>query len=218
MRSKEFQISNCFKRNCLRQDKCQISNNNGQTLLELVVVIAVIIIVVGALTFATIASLRNASFSQNQVQATKLAQEAIERVRIGRDRNKNIVGLVVDGKNVFSWDGNNAPCRDNTGSIWCNQININCGNTNLNPPIYCFFNINSEGELLHLTAYGKNPDNPNQSILPPGAESIPPFTRAVIISDHPSTKDIQKTVTAVVTWTDISGFHESRLTTILSKL
>lgn len=61
-------------------------NEKGQSLLELVVSIAIAILVLGALTFAIITSLRNASFASNQAQATKLAQEGLENVRSTRDR------------------------------------------------------------------------------------------------------------------------------------
>lgn len=65
----------------------------GQTLIEVIVVVTVSVIVVGALVFATIASLRNASFSKNQAQATKLAQDGLEKVRTIRDRDTTFLGL-----------------------------------------------------------------------------------------------------------------------------
>ena len=64
-----------------------IYSEKGQSLMELVVVIAVVVIVVAALAFATIASLRNANLAKNQAQATKLAQEGLEKIRSLRDRN-----------------------------------------------------------------------------------------------------------------------------------
>lgn len=184
----------------------------GQSLVELVVVVAAMVIVVGALTFATIASLRNAQFSKNQAQATKLAQEGIERVRTGRDRNQLINHNGFLGS-VISWNGSSS----GAGRFWDYLINGNCGNVGADPKVYCFFNVNSLGVLSYITAYGQNPNNPNQPILPQGAESIPPFNRAVIISDDALTRDSQKTVTAVVTWTDFSGNHKSELTTILRR-
>lgn len=184
----------------------------GQSLIELVVVVAAMVIVVGALTFATIASLRNAQFSKNQAQATKLAQEAIERVRAGRDRNQPINHNGSLG-NVTSWNGSNS----GAGKFWDYLINGNCGNVTIDPKVYCFFNVNNLGVLSYITAYGQNPNNPSQQFLPNGAESIPPFDRAIIISDDDQTKDSQKTVTAIVTWTDFSGSHKSELTTILRR-
>lgn len=186
---------------------------SGQSLMELVVVVAVIVVVVGALTFATIASLRNAQFSKNQAQATKLAQEGLERVRLSRDRNQPITHSGALG-NVVSWNGN----TQGQGKFWDYQINGNCGNVALAPPVYCFFNIDSSGKLSYLAAWGQNPASADQSALPSNAESIPPFKRAVIVSDDSTTFQVQKKITVVVTWTDFSGYHESRLTTILRRI
>lgn len=64
--------------------------SKGQSLLELIIVMAVAIIVIGALTVVTISSLRNANLSKNQLQATKFAQEGIEKVRSIRDRDGTV--------------------------------------------------------------------------------------------------------------------------------
>lgn len=179
------------------------SSENGQSLMELIVVIAVIVFVVGALTFATIASLRNAVFAQNQAQATKLAQEGLERVRVGRDRNEEISALpdVSDCPNVDSWNG------DTTAyPIWSCKIYNTCGSGG-----DCYFNVSSSGALNYLTS---SPTFPTA-----GTESIPPmFNRAIMILDDSTTYSSQKTVTAIVIWRDVSGSHESRLTTILRKI
>ncbi len=62
-------------------------NSKGQSLIELIIVITVGLIIIGALVFATISSLRNAQFASDQIQATKLAQEGLEKIRTLRDRN-----------------------------------------------------------------------------------------------------------------------------------
>lgn len=175
-------------------------SSKGQTLLELVVVISVCVLVVGALVFATIASLRNAQFAKNQAQATKLAQEGIERVRVGRDRNQCINNL---DPGVQSWNGNssNTACSG-AGSIWGYQITDNCGSSSL--PTYCYLKVLPDGTLNYA---GVSKD------IPANAEVIPPaFKRAVIIADDSSNS---KRVTVVVQWNDFSGSHQSRLTTIL---
>jgi len=169
-------------------------SEKGQTLLELIVVITVIVFVVGALTFATIASLRNANFAQNQAQATKLAQEGIELVRAGRDRNSQI----DFGTSQTTW-------RD--AALWEENITTLCGITP------CYFILQNGTNLLQVG----NGDNFNFDF----AEQIPPtnplFQRAIIISDD-SSYAVQKEVTAKVLWKDASGSHSSRVTTILRKL
>lgn len=187
-------------------------NNLGQTLLELIVVVAVIIIVLGAIVFATIASIRNATLAKLSAQATKYAQEALERVRSGRDRNRPI--SIIGVPSVDSWNG--------TGPIWDYHISENCDIPDFNPPGACYFNIDSTGQLTNI-GFGV-------TSIPSSAEGIPStnpvFKRFILISDDLNhDKNFgnddwqnQKEVTAVVTWTDFSGNHKSRLTTILRRL
>ena len=54
--------------------------NKGQTLIEMVVALGLAIIIVGAIASLTVNGLRNASQSQNQTIATKLAQQAMDQV------------------------------------------------------------------------------------------------------------------------------------------
>ncbi|MFH1535585.1 MAG: hypothetical protein ABIC96_00735 [Patescibacteria group bacterium] len=169
-------------------------DQKGQSLLEVIVAASVGILVVGALTFATIFSLRNASFAKTSAQATKLAQEGIERVRTGRDRNAPISGVFqIDGNDIVSWDDPN---------LWSSQIRPNCTPN-------CYFNIDSSGKLQYLTA---------ASAIPSIAETVGQFKRVIILSDDPSSYSTQKQVTSIVTWTDFAGPHESKLMTILRKL
>lgn len=183
-------------------------HQQGQSLMELIVVITVIVFVVGALTFATIASLRNAVFAQNQAQATKLAQEALERVRVGRDRNECITNLDTS---VNSWNAGNSSCLGD--SIWGYQISGNglCDDPSLGK---CYFNVGLGGILTNIGFAS--------ALFPASlAEGIPTanpvFRRAVLLSDD-STYATQKTVTVIVRWSDFAGEHESKLTTILRKL
>ncbi|MEK7617290.1 MAG: hypothetical protein AAB414_04490 [Patescibacteria group bacterium] len=177
----------------------------GQTLLELILVITVIIFVVGALVFATISSLRNASFAQNQAQATKLAQEGIERVRTGRDRNQCINNLTAGGKTPMSWNGDNPNCTS-TDSFWSTAINGNCGD---NTTTFCYFKVDDQGVLTNIGT------GDGQTVPSGGDVSNPPFKRAVIISDDSTTS---KTITVIVTWIDFSGNHSSKLTTVLRQI
>lgn len=186
-------------------------SNTGQSLVELIVVIAVIVIVAGALVFATIASIRNAQFAKNQAQATKLAQEGLERVKTGRDRNPpNVISnFTLNSATVESWQD---------PDLW-SKIDGNCGNSALNPPTYCFFKLISISGAIQNIGVG--------SFVPSLAEIIPntPFRRVIILSDSSAScaigvacYTVEKIVTSVVTWTDFSGTHESKLTTILRKI
>lgn len=181
--------------------------SKGQSLIEVIVATTVGVLVVSALTFAVIFSLRNAKFSQNQNQATKLAQEGIERVRSGRDRNEQINGLVsvtdcpTSGTAVNSWNGNTSG-----SSIWnCKIYNAHGSGGNA----YFKFSSGSNNNLSFLIT---------ASSIPNPAELIPPFNRGIILSDDVSTYSTQKKVTVIVQWTDSTGSHESKLTTILRRL
>lgn len=180
------------------------SDQKGQTLIELIVVISVSVIVISALVFVTIASLRNAQFSRNQAQATKLSQEGIEKVRSARDRGGLIIGGFTIGDAVIdSWKDTD---------LWNNQVNGNCGNDTATPPTFCYFKFNSSGALQYLTV---DRDIPSSAEDPLGDGR---FKRVIILADDVSTYQQQKKVTSLVRWTDFSGNHESRLTTILGKL
>lgn len=177
----------------------------GQSLTEVIIAATVGVFVVTALTFATIFSLRNASFAKNSSQATKLAQQGLEWVRTGRDRNECINNLA---SSVNSWDGDSSDTTCfGAGSIWTYQINGNCGNTTANPPTYCFFKVNSTGVLQYIGI--------TSSLAEGIPQANPVFKRAVILSDYSTD---QKKVTVIVTWSDVAGPHESRLSTILRRL
>ena len=169
-------------------------SEKGQSLMEVVVALTVGILVVTALTFATLFSFINASFSKASVQATKLAQEGLERVRSSRDKNAKInPPLTINGDTIDSW---------NNPDLWSNQIGPNCAPN-------CYFNVDADGTLKHLTAAAS---------IPSGAEQVGQFRRVITLSDDLTSYSTQKKVTAIVTWTDAAGSHESKLTTILGKL
>lgn len=155
-------------------------NEKGQTILEVVVVIAVVLIVAGALVFATVFSLRNSNFAKSQTQATKLAQEGLEEVRTQRDRNGTITGIF----GVNNW---------NDDSFWTvNKITSTC-------PSLCYFIIRGSG------------------LVTSGAEQFGQFHRAIILEDEGDGTTAKK-ITAIVQWTDATGSHESRLSTVLRKI
>ncbi len=196
----------------------------GQTLTEVIVVSTVGILVVTALTLATIFSLRNASSSKNESQATKLAQEGIERVRTGRDRNS---AISITGVSVTSWDGSGTACSGvpsiKTDSIWCYKITAAGGCDN--PASMggtdgkCYFNIDPTNQSL--TNIGFAFVSTSLNLLPSLSETIPSgsqvFKRVVLLSDD-TNYTAQKIITVIVQWTDFSGTHQSQLSTYLRKL
>ena len=173
---------------------------NGQTLLEVIVVIAVGIIVVGALVFATISSLRNAATAKNQAQATKLAQEGLEKVRTSRDRNGQIANFTGTCVGCTSWVS--------TDPLWTRNLSTAgiCGT----PPSGCYFTLNftlnPSGDLDYITFSASPPST--------GGEQIGNFRRFIILSDDANFAK-WKIAEALVTWSDFAGSHQSRMKSIL---
>ncbi len=64
-----------------------MKQNKGQSLVEVVLALGVAVVVILALVRATVVSMRNANFAKNESLATKYAQEAIESVRLLRDKS-----------------------------------------------------------------------------------------------------------------------------------
>lgn len=164
----------------------------GQSLIEVIVAATVGIMVVGALTFATIFSLRNANFAKNSAQATKLAQEGIEKIRTLRDRD----GLVIytsGGVTVSKFSDLYNPAL----SFSC-SLNIN----------NCYFYFNVAGTLT-----GGTSANFDSNITPN-------FQRQFLIEDaDPGQKKITALVKwSDFACGATPNCHESRLTTILRKL
>lgn len=177
------------------------SNQKGYTLVEVIISIAVSVLVIGALTFATISSLRNAQLAKRQSQATKYAQQGLEKVRSFRDRD----GAVAT----------NFPAQPtNFSGLWTIYMSSDTGNC---PAGICYFRISNETTLTQGLASTANED------LEGGT-----FKRQIQVVDQDicgsgATQTSQcytkeKQVTSLVRWTDFAGDHESKLTTVLRKL
>ena len=162
------------------------SGEAGQTLIEMIVVITVGIMVVGALTFAVLFSLRNAKFSQNQNQATKLAQEGLEKLRRVRAKD-GVVNFIY---------GSPSTTTTKFSDLWNVRMYETCSP--------CYFTFSTDGVLI---------DGSSSSF-----ENLVNFQRQIQIQDVSASYNQEKTMTAVVKWTDATGDHQSKLTTILSKL
>lgn len=83
---------------------------SGQSLIEVVVALGIVIIIVTAIAISTTSGLKNAQFSKNQTQATKIAQEGLEAVKvIKRDNcpvviNNNQYFWANTNQNALIWD------------------------------------------------------------------------------------------------------------------
>lgn len=64
-------------------------NEQGQSLVEVLVVVVLAAMMIVSLIAIILASLKNAQFAQNQTQATKIAQDTVDKIRVIRDDNKS---------------------------------------------------------------------------------------------------------------------------------
>lgn len=186
-------------------------NDRGQNLIELLVAMTVGIIVVGALVFATISSLRNTSLAKNKIQATKLAQEAIERVRSARDRDALINFGYLDGMGNPVYN----PVRWDDDTLWSSRIISPtglCGNT---PD--CYLKLESSNDLIWVSNSSSFPEGFGEGINQIDSSNYQ-FERAIVISDDPAAYTIEKKIEVIVRWKEFSGPSESRLTTVLGRL
>ncbi|MBI2616830.1 hypothetical protein HYW55_01695 [Candidatus Gottesmanbacteria bacterium] len=60
-------------------------NENGQTILEVLIALALIILFLSGVIIVELFSLRNAQYAQNKSIATHLARQQLERARVVRD-------------------------------------------------------------------------------------------------------------------------------------
>ncbi|MBI2601179.1 prepilin-type N-terminal cleavage/methylation domain-containing protein [Candidatus Daviesbacteria bacterium] len=166
------------------------SSQSGQSLIELIIVIMLGVLIVGALTFATIASLRNSQLAKTQSQATKLAQEGLEAVRRIRDADKRVTYTYVPSSGTST-------TTDEFSDLW----SVPCPSTGK-----CYFILSSSNTVLQ--------EGGSSSYEDISGRFTRRFTRQVIIEDGKST-GVEKLVTVLVKWTDFAGEHESKVTTIL---
>lgn len=165
-------------------------NQQGQALLELTIATGLALMVVTALTITTIIGLRNSQFAQNQLQATKLAQEGLEIVRTIRDRDYTVC-LEID--NVYKWSDLRNKNFSTPRSLVIEKNVSSC-------PLGA--GINTSPLWLKST---------------PTPEIIGNFKREIFIQGNSSlNKNIQ--ITSRVSWTDFSGTHKSELVTKLSTI
>lgn len=115
-------------------------NEKGQSLIELIVSITIAILVLSSLAFAIITSLRNASLANSQAQATKLAQEGLEKVRSIRDRDGATDYIKADGTHTGKFS-----------ELW--SISFTCSGENCVPANGGFILDNSSLKGVSITTF-----------------------------------------------------------------
>lgn len=165
-------------------------NQRGQALLEVTIATGLAVMIITAIAITTIIGLRNSQFAQNQIQATKYAQEGLELVRAIQGRNCPVT-VTASGTSYYWYDD---PTIDNEERIWGKQANL-IGT--FQPRL-----SSTNCDLRTVTS----PETVNNR-----------FRRSILLGNITPTANVAKLkVTSVVSWTDFSGDHQSQLVTILS--
>lgn len=173
---------------------------SGQSLLEITITLGISVVIILAIAITTIQGLLSSQLSQNQTQATKYAQEGLEKIRLLKTSN---VGITIrDLGQTYFWVAD-APA---TSLIW--NLNV--------------LNVLTEGDLKTVFEFPPNcvglqcvPVNVDSQNDP--GEQVPfPNGRFYRKITMVKSADNSLKVTAVVTWKDVSGDHESRLVTVLT--
>lgn len=185
----------------------KMKNQGGQSLIEVLVALVVVMIMVVALIVVILGSLKNSQFAQKQVQATKYAQEAIDKVRAIRDRE----GL------ISFHDPSALTCALTcTSPPICNfSVFWSCPLTPPDSPCTILKAGETEGCYFLLTDEDSALSEPNA--VDQISDQIPAedMKREIYMKDFGSVGE--KQVIVKVTWTDSAGEHESNLQTILTQ-
>lgn len=166
------------------------AKESGQSLIEVLVVLAVTIIIVVALTMAVLVSLKNAQFAQNQSKATKYAQQSLEKIRNIRDRDE-------DGEIFFQYSPSDTVIRKFSG-LWGVNMSTRCSGK-------CYFKFDNSGIL---TSTNENSMENLEGNL----------ARQITLTDEAGFYATEKKVSVKVKWLDSSGEHESNLETRITPL
>lgn len=194
---------------------------SGQTLIEVLMVLVVGSIMLTGLSLMVISSLRNAQFAQNQIKATKYAQEAIDEIRSIRDGNQDgSLQMLPPNDAITSFAGSGSG-----SGVW----GVEFFNTNVCSDGRAIVGTyNKEGHYFTINqGSGTNAPSLIMTEEPCGQEEVSlsdqGFTRQIFITDRPAGSPngdytTEKDVVVQVSWTDAAGRHSSDLETILTPL
>lgn len=172
---------------------------SGQSLIEILIVLVVGSIMLTGLSVMVISSLRNAQYAQNQIKATKYAQEAIDKIRAIRDWNQEgSVILNEQGSTLSSFE-----------SLWQEKLYDAplCGS---DPGRYFTFKEGSDPNIILeeiACASSKDVDLADKGL-----------SRQIFITDSNLTYSQEKKIIVRVSWIDAAGRHDSNLQTLLAPL
>lgn len=183
-------------------------SESGQAILEVLLALAIGIIIATAFVSLGAVSVRNSTFSKDQVTATQLAQEGIEAMITIRDQDTP--GAIQSMGAVDHWTALfNPPSPINTCAPAGNLTTSGCSD------FYLLEASCSIGTLPASQRCIKRRLISYTSSLWKLTGNYDQFARIIRITDTAVTE--VKDVTVFVWWTDVNGIHTSTLTRKLHK-
>ena len=185
----------------MKKFNLEFKKDKGQSLLEVTVLVGLALITVSGLVIVTVNGLKNSQYSQNQAQATKLAQDGMDQVKGMASRN-----CAVTAGSTFYWFNSRTNGDD---LVW--------GPVFPSPATFHIVSYSTCNDLTPGLATSAH------DLTPTGTDI---FTRDILIEDDVDTVTGNaacspsyscKRVVVTVTWSDFSGDHESRLATIMTE-
>lgn len=177
-------------------------DTKGQSLMELVIGLGLISVIIGAIAVVTVNTLMNTQFSKNQVLATRMAQENLEKIRTIKKLNFGVctkADVDAGGTKCSTWE-----------DIWAATFGtVSSGCTT--SATGCTFNLENNCTLYSGEVKSFCLRYSTVRAIDPGGV----FSSQVIIEDETVS---QKRVTSKVFWLDPSGEHSSYLVTVLTRI
>lgn len=181
---------------------CNLRKESGQSLIEVLIVLVVGSIMLTSLSVMVISSLRNAQYAQNQIKATKYAQEAIDKIRAIRDWNQE--GSVILNKasvlTIMNFEG-----------LWQENLSASppCGS---DPGHYFTLREGPSTDLSIILDDVTCDSSKDVDLADKG------LSRQIFITDNDAPYSQEKKITVKVSWMDAAGRHDSNLQTLLTPL
>lgn len=174
--------------------RCRAKTLEGQTLIEVLIAFAVTVIIAVGLVTAGLATQKAAASARNEAQATKLAQEYIERLRTLRDARGWAAFILPFAS------GSNGDYIISTGSEF-DVLTWALTNSWAEPTGYCIGPTAGNNPLEGVVSTANNLD----------------FCRKVIVSDYSGATDTRIVFRVEVGWKEGESVKSVRAETILSK-
>jgi Tfp pilus assembly protein PilV len=166
-------------------------NANGQTLLEIVVTMGLGLVVITGIAVVTVNGLKNSQLAKNQSIATKLSQQGLEKVRSIRSQNCTVKNDITE----YYWQNQTDPLK----------LVYKHPDFAVTPPPRFIIKSSNTSPCLVDNAHATQSDDADMV-------NFSNFKREIELSNLSGFTSVIR-VTAIVTWSDYSGDHESRLVT-----